>query len=117
MATQKKKKPPKAKSADLFQANVRLNPKLVEAMKQCAAWHGDRTFNAEVEAALEVHVTMSMLVGLAEPDFVSDLIQADPEFDVDGFKLATEESLKRLQKSAYSRPPKQLDDVMARMAK
>jgi hypothetical protein len=112
-----KPKPPKPKSADLHQANVRLNPKLVEAVKQCAEWHGDRTFNAEVEAALEVHVTMSMLVGLAEPDFVSDLIQADPEFDVEAFKQETEESYKRLQKSAYGRPPKQLADVMARMAK
>jgi hypothetical protein len=113
-----KSKSPKAKpKPDFYQSNIRINPKLAEALKQCAAWHGDRSFNAEVEAAIEVHVTESMLVGLHEPTFVSDLIQADPEFDVEAFKEATEDSLRALKKRAYSRKPNQLEDVMARMAK
>ena len=113
-----KGKSPKSKKPAVYETRIRLNPKLAEAVKQAAAWHGGRSFNAEVEVALEVFVTETMVVGLHEPDFVSDLIRADPEFDVEAYKLETEQSLQALKKGAYSRRPKEaLDGVMARMAK
>jgi hypothetical protein len=102
------------KKRDLAQANVRLDPKLVEAVRHFAAWHGMRSFNREVEIALECHTTRSMLVALDHPGFVAELKAADPDFDLDAFRAQTMASLDQLEAWAYSRPP-QLDELVDRL--
>lgn len=99
-----KKQVPSAPRSEQVQVNFRTNPKLLESVRQFAAWHGDRTLGREIEAALEVHVSRSMLAALEWPSFVEELLQERPDLDVDGFRAEVEAQLKTLEGQAVSRP-------------
>ena len=102
------KKAPKVPKAPQTEATAqtvfRTYPSLLESLKQFAAWHG-RTQNAELQVAVEAHVTRSMIHALNWPSFREEIEREKPDLDLDAFQREQEAHLAELEEYAVSRPP------------
>lgn len=72
-------------------------------LEQFAALH-DRNVSEEIRAALDVHLTASMLAALHDREFVADLHEQDPEVDVAALRASVTRDFEDAARRALDLP-------------
>jgi len=82
---------------------LRLPPNTMEMLKLFAKRRG-RSVTKEVQHALDLHVTESVLDSLDDEEFVAEVVGMTPDFDLDRFRAEVEQDVLMLRAQAFARP-------------